>query len=498
MTNHALRVVIPVTALLCFVSVFGSAQDSAPASATPIVATMDAGAPGDPISPYLYGMFIEHLGTLINHGLWSEMLDDRKFFFPITSGDEATFRAILESGDVELRPLIAIKHWRPVGPDTVVIMDREHPFVGEQSPRITVAPDAEHGIRQSGLGLRQGKTYIGRVVVSGTPGVKVRIRLVWGDAPGDRRNHRCAQPSDPVYDLSIPTVVRSKLGTRQLRNRRFRSRLFPYRRRVSDAVRQFRGFRKDTTSLIRGLKTGLWRLPGGNFLSDHDWRNAIGDPDKRPPTWDYAWHSMQPNDVGIDELMTLCQLIQVQPYITVNAGLEDDHSAADLVEYVNGSAQTRLGKLRAANGHAAPYHVKYWDVGNEPYGFWQIGHTAIQYYALKHNAFATAMLKVDPSITILASGAMPDEVTTTGNSARIDGKVQVEYGSPEDWTGGLLARSWGHFDGLSEHWYANSGKRYDLDVAQNSRWRFGTENGYVPVSEPLIDWASASRQPRPS
>ena len=95
MTNHALRVVIPVTALLCFVSVFGSAQDSAPASATPIVATMDAGAPGDPISPYLYGMFIEHLGTLINHGLWSEMLDDRKFFFPSPPATRPHFRAIL-------------------------------------------------------------------------------------------------------------------------------------------------------------------------------------------------------------------------------------------------------------------------------------------------------------------------------------------------------------------------------------------------------------------
>jgi alpha-N-arabinofuranosidase len=198
---------------------------------------------------------------------------------------------------------------------------------------------------------------------------------------------------------------------------------------------------------------------------------------------------MQPNDVGMDELMTLCKLINVEPYITVNAGLEDEHSAADLLEYTNGSPQTRLGAHRAANGHVDPYHVKYWDVGNEPYGFWQIGHTAIQYYAEKHNAFAVAMLKVDPTITIIASGAMPDEMTVTGNSQRVNGKVQVEYGTPEDWTGGLLARSWGHFDGLSEHWYASSGKRYDLKAGQNDRWRYGTDEGYVPVTEPLIDWA---------
>ena len=30
-------------------------------------------------------MFIEHIRTLIYRSLWSEMLDDRKFYFPISS-----------------------------------------------------------------------------------------------------------------------------------------------------------------------------------------------------------------------------------------------------------------------------------------------------------------------------------------------------------------------------------------------------------------------------
>lgn len=66
-------------------------QDSASPNPSPITATVDATKVSAPISPYLYGMFIEHLGTLINHGLWSEMLDDRKFFFPITSSDDVSF-----------------------------------------------------------------------------------------------------------------------------------------------------------------------------------------------------------------------------------------------------------------------------------------------------------------------------------------------------------------------------------------------------------------------
>ena len=38
-----------------------------------------------PISPYIYGQFIEHIGDLVNRSVWAEMLDDRKFYFDISS-----------------------------------------------------------------------------------------------------------------------------------------------------------------------------------------------------------------------------------------------------------------------------------------------------------------------------------------------------------------------------------------------------------------------------
>jgi alpha-N-arabinofuranosidase len=46
--------------------------------------TVDAAAVGAPISPYVYGQFIEHLGRCIYGGLWAEMLEDRKFLYPVT------------------------------------------------------------------------------------------------------------------------------------------------------------------------------------------------------------------------------------------------------------------------------------------------------------------------------------------------------------------------------------------------------------------------------
>ena len=56
--------------------------------------------------------------------------------------------------------------------------------------------------------------------------------------------------------------------------------------------------------------------------------------------FDHAWNAMQVNDVGMDEFMTFCKLIDVDPYVTVNAGLGDSHSAMEEVEYLNGSANT--------------------------------------------------------------------------------------------------------------------------------------------------------------
>ena len=39
----------------------------------------------------------------------------------------------------------------------------------------------------------------------------------------------------------------------------------------------------------------------------------------------------------------------------------------------------------------------------------------MKYYVLKHNEFAKAMRKVDPSITLIASGQMLEDMNLTGD-----------------------------------------------------------------------------------
>ena len=42
-----------------------------------------------------------------------------------------------------------------------------------------------------------------------------------------------------------------------------------------------KGFRAEVIAALKQLHSGVYRWPGGNFVSGHEWRDAIGDPDKR-------------------------------------------------------------------------------------------------------------------------------------------------------------------------------------------------------------------------
>jgi alpha-L-arabinofuranosidase len=152
-----------------------------------------------PISKYEYGMFIEHLGSLVYRSLWSEMLDDRKFYFPISSQKPGT-----PAGPPRGRPgRMPLRKWRSVGPEAGVVMDKNQPFVGDQSPPIQLDGSIPHGIRQSGLALVKGKKYTGRIYLRGTPGSKVKVSLTWGKGANDRQTLSFARLSDVYEKFSL-------------------------------------------------------------------------------------------------------------------------------------------------------------------------------------------------------------------------------------------------------------------------------------------------------
>jgi len=449
-------------------------------STVPTIAAMvDASRAGQPITKYIYGQFIEHLGNLINNGLWAEMLHDRKFFFRISSGAEP--QPAERPARLQLRP------WRPIGPDEAVTMDRDHAYVGRHSPRIALQGAEPRGVQQSGLMLREGQEYVGRIVLRREPFAAVTVSLVWGPGPAERQTVSVESPADTWTTVPLTFTAGADTDDGRLEITGAGSGSFHVGAVSLMPANNLRGFRRDTIALLRELHSGIYRFPGGNYVSNHDWRDAIGDRDKRPPRWDHAWHVMQPNDVGTDEFMVLCELLDVEPYITVNAGFGEARSAADLVEYCNGAADTPMGTLRAANGHPEPYNVRWWGIGNEMYGWWQLGYMAVEHFVIKHNLFAQAMRAVDPTIRLIASGAMPDEMTVTTNARRVTGNVLAEYGTAADWTGQLLTHCFDNIDVISEHYYCHNGERFDLEYAQTCP--LGTHAGFVKVEEPLVEWA---------
>jgi alpha-L-arabinofuranosidase len=55
------------------------------------------------------------------------------------------------------------------------------------------------------------------------------------------------------------------------------------------------GFRTDVLALLRDLRPGVLRWPGGNFVSNYHWADGTGPKDSRPRRPELAWGSEEPN-----------------------------------------------------------------------------------------------------------------------------------------------------------------------------------------------------------
>ena len=129
-----------------------------------------------------------------------------------------------------------------------------------------------------------------------------------------------------------------------------------------------RGLRPDTLALIRDMRPPVIRYPGGNFASGYHWEDGIGPREQRPPRFDQAWNAWESNQVGTDEFLDFCAQVGAAPNLVVNDGSGTPVEAARWVAYCNEPADGEQGRRRTANGHAAPYDVRLWGVGNEVVG----------------------------------------------------------------------------------------------------------------------------------
>lgn len=199
-------------------------------------------------------------------------------------------------------------------------------------------------------------------------------------------------------------------------------------------------FRKDLFDLLKGLHPGFLRFPGGCIIEGNTlenryrWKESVGAPEHRRVNFNrWAVHDTKPENgyhtcyshynqslgLGYYEYFLLCELIGAKPLPVLNVGLAcqyqsyelvemDDpafgefiQDALDLIEFANGSPETKWGALRAQMGHPAPFGMTMMGIGNEQ---WQT--EKIDFFA-RYEAFEKAIHDRYPDMKLIGS-AGPD------------------------------------------------------------------------------------------
>nr|GAT43895.1 glycoside hydrolase family 51 protein [Mycena chlorophos] len=223
-----------------------------------------------------------------------------------------------------------------------------------------------------------------------------------------------------------------------------------------------RGYRKDVLAVLKELKVPVVRYPGGNFVSTYRWQDGVGPKELRPRRPELAWLTEESNQFGTDEFIAWCRELGAEPYLCLNMGTGTLEDALGWLEYCNSSANTHYANLRRENGHAEPYGVKYWALGNEVWGPWQVGQMSAGDYAKTAFQWAKALRLLDPSIKLVSCGE-------TGFS---------------DWDRVVLKTLAPVVDYHSIHLYTQSKGSHDMNVMGPAAAEKGIE-----ISKSLIDLA---------
>ena len=111
----------------------------------------------------------------------------------------------------------------------------------------------------------------------------------------------------------------------------------------------------------------------------------------------------------------------IEPILTTTSS-STPAELADLVEYCWGNASTPMGAKRAADGHAAPYTVKYFELGNEQHNEQFVAQVAAMEARARTLGLGGTLTYIFPS----NDGLTPDEVTAAKASGVAAGQIATD------------------------------------------------------------------------
>jgi len=343
-----------------------------------------------------------HLSGQVGVSTWSTQARFRNFKVTTLDG-KMLYEGLPSVGEDKF----GAKHWSIVGGGKASI-ESENPFNSDFCVQID-ASAGQTGLSQDRFNIRKNEVYAGSLWARGrASGLTVQL-VNSGDsiiaeqklaAPGsDWRELKFelrpkVSDANATFQVIVPAGGNVRLDQVSM---------------MPQSWQAAGGFRPDLLKAIAEIRAPIIRWPGGCFASPYRWKDGIGPQHKRHVTPRELWDDLDINSLGTDEFISLCRKVGAEPLIVVNIGTpqwNDDadtydflQDALDWIEYCNGPATSKWGKVRAANGHPEPYNVKYWEIDNETWGM------GIDNYIAAVKRFAPAMRKADPTIELAACGS---------------------------------------------------------------------------------------------
>ena len=375
---------------------------------------------GVEIQKTMYGIFFEDINYGADGGLYAELVKNRSFDFPQPFLGWSTF------GKVEIK--------------------NDGPF--ENNPNYVRLSYSGHSDKHTGLenegffgiAVKQNNEYRfsvwSRRVSNENAGIRIELideesNIITSQKldvnSSDWKQYELILKPNRNYAKSKLRIFLTSKGGIDLEH----VSLFP----VDTWKGRKNGLRKDLAQALYDLKPGVFRFPGGCIVEGTDlntryqWKNSIGPVENRKLNenrWQYTFTNRffpdyyQSYGLGFFEFFQLSEDIGAEPLPVLSCGLacqfqnKDEHAhagvgaeldpyiqdALDLIEFANGSTETKYGKIRAEMGHPEPFNMKLIAIGNEQWG---------SLYPERLEPFMKAIKARYPEIKIIgSSGPSPD------------------------------------------------------------------------------------------
>jgi len=449
-----------LAAILLFV-LYAATTFSQPNVQAKCVINVKVDKPVATVQPTMWGIFFEDINTGADGGIYAELVKNRSF----------EFYKPLAGWKVQPADISYVPFQKQFGEGTVMIVNRqEKNTANPRFIRITANNVSKGSLGLTnegfdGMGIRKNVQYnFSMMYHQQAAGLKLYIELV--DSTGKNLGSTSVAPTeggDEWHKLSASFVAISTESKGRM-NIWFEGNgvidldmisLFP-----GDTWKNRRGgMRSDLVQLLADLKPGFIRFPGGCIVEGRElstryqWKKTIGPLEQRQlivnrwnteiadrPAPDY----FQTFGLGFFEYFQLAEDIGAEPLPILNCGIACQFNTAevasieqldpyvqdalDLIEFANGSVNTKWGAARAQLGHPAPFNLKMIGVGNENWG---------PQYVERLKIFQKAIKEKYPAIKIIAStgamyeGNMFDYLTTELKKIKPEFIDEHYYNRPE-------------------------------------------------------------------